>query len=273
MSALAGGLRRWWQTSAPWSLPVPDCAAGVTVASSLAGRPLAFPLGVGHLLIAGVTGSGKSTVLRNFIRHASSRPDVALVGIDLKAVELAPWRPRLSGFATEPADALQLLLVVAAELRARRAVLLEQGAAEWDPAWGPWLVVVVDELSELAGPDVTPLLVSIGRLGRALGIHLVAATQRPDADTLTGALRGQFDWRLGLRVRDVNESRMIAPTTVADLTTLNAGGEAMWLPPLPHRVQLCRATWLAPRAVPEIAERTAHLRPAVARLDVLAGVR
>jgi hypothetical protein len=90
-------------------------------------------------------------------------------------------------------------------------------------------------------------------------------------------LRGQFDWRLGLRVRDISESRMICPTAVADLTTLAADGEAMWLPPLPHRVQLCRASWVNPKAVADLAAGTAHLRPALRpalrRLDELAGVR
>jgi hypothetical protein len=123
-------------------------------------------------------------------------------------VELAPWARRAHALVTERDHAVQLLLLVAAELRDRRSTLLRHGAVAWSPAWGPWLLVGVDELAELVEPSAPSkaerelaaqalsLLVSIGRLGRALGVHLVGATQRPDADTLSGALRGQFDYRL-----------------------------------------------------------------------------
>ena len=174
MSALVQQRERWWSTSVPWSSSsMPDCSVGVTVANSIAGRPLAFPLGVlaGISSSPGSPGPGSPPSSGNFIRHAAQRPDVALVGVDLKAVELAPVaatavRVRATG------DVVQLLLVVAAELR-----LAGGPSLTTRPLSGTRTGVPTSSSASTSCPSsppdgVTPLLVSIGRLGLVLGIHL-----------------------------------------------------------------------------------------------------
>ncbi|MGE3448699.1 MAG: FtsK/SpoIIIE domain-containing protein [Microbacteriaceae bacterium] len=284
MTPIAEMVRRWWSTSAPWALPGLDDHDGLRVGvDAFNGRPLRWPLGHTHMLIAGVTGSGKSTVLRGLLSHAAARPDIVVVGIDLKAVELAPWAPRLSALAVEHPDARALLHVVVDELRGRRDVLRARRATSWDPAWGPWIVVAVDELAEVLEPassskahkdlavDCIASLVSIARLGRALGVLIVGATQRPDAETMTGQMRSQFDTIVGLRVRRPEDSRIIA-AGAADLTMLRAH-EAVYVRPVPAPLRHLRADYIDPGQVAGRAARTARLRPRLDRFDLLAGVR
>jgi DNA segregation ATPase FtsK/SpoIIIE, S-DNA-T family len=262
------------------SRPAPELGDGIIVAE-LADGPAIWPLGVGSLLIAGTTGSGKSTVLRGLVADAAHRHDTALVALDLKGgVELGPWAPRLHGLATTQADARHLLLLVAGEVRRRHRVLRSRSATRWDAAWGPYVVIVVDEAAELLEPastakadrdlatDVAALTTSVARLGRASGVHLVICTQRPSADSITAALRGQLDYRVGLRVRDPAESRMVCPMAVADLTQLEQY-TGVWLPPLPGQPAPCRAVWVDPAAVPAIAAELADRRPTGTVLDGL----
>src|SRR5215213_4020903 len=87
-------------------------AAGLRFATSIGGDPVAFPMGQGHLLVAGRTGSGKSTVLRSLLWSAAADPDVSIVAVDLKLVELSAWMPRLEFLATTRVRAVRALTTI-----------------------------------------------------------------------------------------------------------------------------------------------------------------
>src|SRR3954447_21265807 len=92
--------------------PVLFPQAALRFATSIGGVPIMFPLGQGHLLIAGRTGAGKSTVLRALLWSAAPRSDVMIVGVDLKKAELTPWRPRLEHLTTDRPGAVRTLTTV-----------------------------------------------------------------------------------------------------------------------------------------------------------------
>ncbi|MEM9656487.1 MAG: FtsK/SpoIIIE domain-containing protein [Actinomycetota bacterium] len=212
----------------------------LTIGRRLDGRPfqLSDIAGLEHVLIAGKTGSGKSGLLAAIGAELAAQPDVALVGIDPKLMELAQWRPRLTCLANTP-DEISLLLALVVSETCRRNELLESlGLRFWDPVLGPWIVVVIDELARLAGISVEHLLAQadastqldpttgkpvkldsalarhardalavrmglidwIVAVGRAAGVKLIAATQYPTADVIDSSIRSQFGVRFMLRV-------------------------------------------------------------------------
>lgn len=186
-----------------------------------------------HWLVAGATGQGKSALINAVLVQAVQRnpKDVQLVLIDPKRVELAPYGhvPHLwAPIATEMDDAVTLLRDAVEEMERRYRALEAAGVRNLDglqrltgdsPAR---LLIVVDELGDLMlqrGKDVEPLLVRLASLGRAAGIHLLLATQRPSVDVITGVLKGNLPGRIALRTASGVDSRVILDETGAeDLT-------------------------------------------------------
>lgn len=241
---------------------------GLRFATSIGGKPCAFPLGTGHLLIAGRTGAGKSTVLRALLWSAASSPDCSILGIDLKQVELIAWGPRLEHLATTRSAAVNLLATIEQVVTARFAAMRDLGVVQWDPAFGPWLLLVIDELAELlSGPksvkaeveDAEARLDSIARLGRAAGVHLICATQRPSVEVLGGSLRDQLAYRFGLAVSDKGTSGLVTQGAAVDLTTVAdlGAGWGYWIAPGGPPV-LARGDWHPDRAVAAHAAATAR---------------
>jgi S-DNA-T family DNA segregation ATPase FtsK/SpoIIIE len=157
-----------------------------------------------NTLVGGVVGSGKSGVLNVLLAALVACLDVVVWGIDLKGgMELRPWAACLGRLATTGADAVALLADAVAELQRRTAELTSSGQRLWRPSRGmPALLVVVDEYAEL--PDnAHPYADSLARLGRAVAVNMLAATQRPTQQAMgRGAVRSQMDNRLCLRVRE-----------------------------------------------------------------------
>jgi S-DNA-T family DNA segregation ATPase FtsK/SpoIIIE len=127
-------------------------------------------------------------------------------GIDLKqGMELAPWAPCIDRLATTADEARTLLRDAAAILKARAELLASTGHRVWEPSPDmPALVIVIDEYAELAdeAPDAMSDTDTIARLGRALAVTLIAATQRPTQKAMgQGAVRSQMDTRICFRVR------------------------------------------------------------------------
>ena len=125
--------------------------------------------------------------------------------IDLKGgMELRPWEPCLDRLATTPEAATRLLADAVAILLARADSLAATGRREWHPSpQAPALVIVCDEYAELAekAPDAMAHTDTIARLGRAVAVTLVAATQRPTQEVMgKGAVRSQMDVRICFRV-------------------------------------------------------------------------
>ncbi|MEM9656641.1 MAG: FtsK/SpoIIIE domain-containing protein [Actinomycetota bacterium] len=214
--------------------------SSLVIGRRLDGRPfeLAEVGRLEHTLIGGKTGTGKSGLTAAIGAELARHPDVALVGIDLKLMELALWRPRLTALANTADDASVLLALVVAEICRRNELLESQGLRFWHPKHGPWLVVFVDELARLAGVAVEHLIDQahtsievdpatgspvkldgnlarhakdalavrmalidwIVAVGRAAGVTLIAATQYPTADVIDSSIRSQFGLRFMLRV-------------------------------------------------------------------------
>lgn len=202
---------------------------GLPVALGLAsaGEPIAIDLlKMPHLLIAGATGSGKSvcmnSVISSLIAHQSPAR-VRLMLIDPKRVELTPYNgvPHLvTPVVTEPDHVVRLLRGAIQEM-SRRYKLLEDAGVRNIKSYNsspkatedmPFFVVCIDELADLmmtASFEVEQGICRLAQLGRATGIHLVVATQRPSVDVVTGLIKANFPSRIAFAVASQVDSRTI----------------------------------------------------------------
>ena len=207
------------------------------------GKPVVVDLaGLPHLLVAGTTGSGKSVLLNSIVMSILMRTtpdDVRLVMVDPKRVEFTYYAglPHLYvPVVTEPKQAAAALQWGVGEMERRLRVfehykvrdirsynsLIESGRLgemEHPPTHMPYFVIVIDELADLmmvAGKDVEASIVRIAQLGRAAGIHLIVATQRPSADVVTGLIKANIDNRVALSVDNGMNSRIILDQTGAE---------------------------------------------------------
>ncbi|SNQ47029.1 conserved membrane hypothetical protein [Frankia canadensis] len=184
--------------------PVPLGVAedGTVVAVSLLRR---------HALIGGVVGSGKSGLVNAILASLVPAADVDVWGIDLKGgMELGPWKKALGKLATTPEEAVLLLADARDELTARARELAARGERTWHPTrTRQALVILIDEFAELPG-EALDIVDSIARLGRAVAVTLVIATQRPTQEVMgNGATRSQMDVRVALRVRERADTDLI----------------------------------------------------------------
>lgn len=209
-----------------------DCAFG----RDSEGKPIVVDLaGLPHLLVAGTTGSGKSVLLNAIIMSMLMRAtpeQVRLIMVDPKRVEFTGYAglPHLYvPVVTEPRQAASALQWGVTEMERRLKVFehykvrdiktyngnVDGGKydeMENPPKHMPYFVIVIDELADLmmvAGKDVESSIVRIAQLGRAAGIHLIVATQRPSADVVTGLIRANIDNRVALSVDNSINSRII----------------------------------------------------------------
>ncbi len=244
-------------------------ALPLAMGKDLTGRPYVADLaGMPHALIAGATGSGKSVCLNTIItslvyRHGPERLRMLL--IDPKMVELSAYAdlPHLRHpVVTDPREAAGVLKWACMEMERRYALLgangvrslqefnarLAQGAEvrlpapagpEEDPeSWKytdgplPWIVVVVDELADLmmtVQAEVERPLAQLAQKARAIGIHLLVATQRPSVNVVTGLIKANFPCRIAFRVASKTDSRTILDQNGAD--SLLGHGDMLFLPP------------------------------------------
>jgi S-DNA-T family DNA segregation ATPase FtsK/SpoIIIE len=194
--------------------------AGVTVT----GEDVAFDLAAApHLLVGGTTGSGKSVCLHSLIlsmlqRHTPDTLQLAL--IDPKQVEFAQYSrlPNLyrGAVATELPQAREMLQELGVEMDARYSVFSQLGVSNIGEARQkgqsmPFIVLFIEELADLVLQDssIEPLIARLAQKARAAGIHLVLATQRPDADTFSGLIRSNIPGRIALTVQKGTESTII----------------------------------------------------------------
>jgi S-DNA-T family DNA segregation ATPase FtsK/SpoIIIE len=173
-----------------------------------------------HLLVAGTTGSGKSVCLHALLLSlltTRSPAELRLVLIDPKRVEFTPYQnlPHLlTPIVTDGVEATRSLRSLLKEMDSREKQLAARGAREWrdlGESAPPRIVVVVEELADLItqAPDAEEALVRLAQKARAAGIHLVLATQRPDAATFSGLLRANIPSRIALTVQKATDSRIV----------------------------------------------------------------
>lgn len=196
-----------------------------------------------HVLIAGATGSGKSTLLNTVIYTALlfAPPEKQFILIDPKRVELIDYAslPHTIIRATEPHQIATALTGAVSLIEDRYKRLEKRRAKLYD---GSDVYIIIDELADLLTVDkktYLPLLQRISQIGRAARVHLIAATQRPTKDILSGQLKVNLDARLALRTTSRQDSRNIIETPGAEL--LPRYGQGLYLIPefrQPERVTI-----------------------------------
>jgi DNA segregation ATPase FtsK/SpoIIIE, S-DNA-T family len=250
----------------------------VALGKDIAGNPAMVDLTtMPHLLVAGATGSGKSVTLNAMIASVlmRARPDqVRMILIDPKRVELGVYNGAphlLSPVVTDPKRATDAVQWCVKEMEMRYETLARLGyrnidgynaavangdlADEVDPVTGevshtyrhmPYILLVIDELSDLmmvAARDVEDAICRIAQMARAVGIHMVIATQRPSVDVITGLIKANIPSRLALAVASQTDSRTILDGAGAE--KLVGKGDMLFMPASqgkPSRLQGCFLT-------------------------------
>jgi DNA segregation ATPase FtsK/SpoIIIE, S-DNA-T family len=232
-----------------------------------------------HLLIAGATGAGKSSLINCFITSILMRttPDeVKLVLVDPKRVELAHFADLphlLCPVIVHPKRAAEALAWVVREMEQRYELLamvgvrdidgyrlgLEEGNLRIPPGQEdrvvdfPYLVVVIDELADLmmiAPRHVEDAVVRIAQMARAVGIHLVVATQRPSVDVVTGLIKANIPSRIALMTSSQADSRVILDMNGAE--KLVGHGDMLFAPSNLSKPMRLQAAWVTEKEIEEI---------------------
>ena len=213
-----------------------------------------------HMLIAGTTGSGKSVCMNSVIislLYKASPDDVKLIMVDPKMVELGIYNgiPHLLiPVVTDPKKAAGSLQWAVTEMLRRYKAMSDAGVRDLESYNSiveneeggkrlPQVVVIIDELADLmlvAAKEVEESICRIAQMGRAAGIHLIIATQRPSADVITGLMKANIPSRIAFAVASAMESRIILDTQGAE--KLVGKGDMLYAPigcGKPKRVQGC----------------------------------
>jgi S-DNA-T family DNA segregation ATPase FtsK/SpoIIIE len=251
-------------------------AEGDTYITDLAAMP--------HLLIAGATGQGKSVGLNCMIASLlfKSTPDeVRLILIDPKRLELGVYEDiphLLTPVVTDPKIAANVLKWAVGEMEKRIRKLASEGVrnidqfnniirAEKNQAVGPdgeevrplhYIVIIIDELADLmmvSSREVEESITRLAQMARAVGIHLILATQRPSVDVLTGLIKANFPSRISFKVSARVDSRTILDSIGAE--RLLGKGDMLFLPPGSSRLTRIHGAYVSEK---EIARLTSYLR-------------
>ena len=217
----------WKRSTDPLTFAVGKDISGHAVVANLAKMP--------HLLIAGTTGSGKSVMSNTLITsllYRNSPSDMKLIIVDPKQVEMAQYQDiphLLTPIITQTEKALSAMKWAVGEMERRYTLMAEEKvkniadynakmakAAEEDKAEKegkmPYIVILIDEMADLmmmAGKDLEMLIVRIAQKGRAAGIHLVLATQRPEVKVITGLIKANIPGRIAFAVGSQMDSRIM----------------------------------------------------------------
>jgi S-DNA-T family DNA segregation ATPase FtsK/SpoIIIE len=253
-----------------------------------------------HVLIAGATGAGKSSCINSLVTSLLMRctPDqVRLILVDPKRVELGAYNDLphlLTQVVTNPKKAANALDWAVREMDLRYELLAEVGVRditgynaafdrgelptkdEPDPVTGqgyerlPFIVIVVDELNDLmmvAARDVEASICRIAQMARAVGIHLVIATQRPSVDVITGVIKANVPSRLAFSVSSLADSRVILDQAGAE--KLIGQGDMLLLTASSSRAQRIQGSWVDEECVRKVV---AHWRRQVSSPSYVEGI-
>jgi S-DNA-T family DNA segregation ATPase FtsK/SpoIIIE len=237
--------------------------------------------GMPHLLIAGSTGTGKSVAINAMIMsilYKATPEQVRLVLVDPKRLELGVYEgvPHLyTPIITEPKLAANALRNAVREMERRLKLLAEKGVRnidQYNKLFGaddtrslfsedsedrplPYIVIIIDELADLMMLDqgnVEESITRLAQMARAVGIHLVLATQRPSVDVITGLIKANFPARISFRVATKVDSRTILDANGAE--ALLGRGDMLYLPSGSARVHRLHAPFVTEKEIAAVVE-------------------
>ena len=257
----------------------------LALGKSIHGEPVVADLAtMPHLLVAGTTGSGKSVALNAMltsILYRATPDDVRLILIDPKRLELGMYEDiphLLTPVVVEPKKAANALQWAVREMEERYKLLAAEGvrniqqynrnidyrrreATQEELAEAgdelqrlPQIVLTIDELSDLmmiAGNEVEEAITRLAQMARAIGIHLILATQRPSVDVITGLIKANFPSRIAFRVSSKVDSRTILDMNGAE--QLLGKGDMLYLPPASSRTVRLHSPYISEQETARLA--------------------
>lgn len=274
--------KQWKHGHEPLSFAIGKDISGEAVIGELNKMP--------HLLIAGQTGSGKSVMINTLLTsllYRNSPSQMKLILVDPKQVEMAPYEDiphLLTPVITEPEKTISALKWAVNEMERRYKLLAEEklrdiksynqklesggkkisiededgNAQQVDDGAMPYIVIVIDELADLmmvAARDVEALIVRLAQKARAVGIHLVLATQRPSVDVITGLIKANVPARIAFTVASQVDSRTILDQVGAE--KLLGQGDMLMLTSGMNKPKRIQGAWVMDEEVMKITD---HLR-------------
>ncbi|MBR0372822.1 DUF87 domain-containing protein [Candidatus Saccharibacteria bacterium] len=283
----------WRRSSGPLTFAVGKDISGKPVVADLADMR--------HLLIAGTTGSGKSVMTNTLIMsllYRNSPSDMRLIIVDPKQVEMVSYNKiphLLAPVITDTSKALSAMKWAAGEMDRRYKLMAEEKVkkisdynkkmakkdssseheeSNKDEKGGkmPYIVIVIDEMSDLmmqAGKELEPLIVRIAQLGRAAGMHLVLATQKPVVKVITGLIKGNIPSRIAFRVLTSMESRIILDLSGAE-KLLGQGDMLLSTEQTPNGPERIQGAWTPDEDIEKVTDFLRSQRPADYNDEVVA---
>ncbi|MFA5038435.1 MAG: DNA translocase FtsK [Candidatus Omnitrophota bacterium] len=239
----------------------------LAIGKDTAGKPIVADLGsMPHLLIAGTTGSGKTVCVNGIIMSIlfnATPNDVKFLMVDPKMVELAPYNGlphMLCPVVTDPKKVATALAWVTSEMDERYQLLAKEGVRNIE-AYNqrrqklPYIVVIIDELADLmmvVRDTVESAIARLAQLSRAVGIHLVLATQRPSVDVITGVIKANFPARISFKVASKVDSRTVLDMNGAD--KLLGRGDLLFLEPGKSKPQRAQSSYVKDAEIEKVLE-------------------
>lgn len=264
----------WKKCTDPLAFAVGKDISGHSVIANLAKMP--------HLLIAGTTGSGKSVMTNTLITsllYRNAPSDMKLIIVDPKQVEMAQYQDiphLLTPIITQTDKALSAMKWSVGEMERRYTLMAEEKVKniadyntkiasqaskdeEQKASKMPYIVIVIDEMADLmmmAGKDLEMLIVRIAQKGRAAGIHLVLATQRPEVKVITGLIKANIPGRIAFAVGSQMDSRIMLDQGGAE-KLLGKGDMLLLTTEMMGKPRRIQGAWASD---PDISKVTDYLR-------------
>ena len=249
----------------PLRIPLGRDVAGVPVATDLLRMP--------HLLIAGATGAGKSVFLNDLLvslLYQNSPADLRLILVDPKRVEFTAYNDiphLLSPVIVDPHKTINALKWLVMEMERRYKVMAEAKVREISQynrqekdSPMPYIALIIDELADLmavSAREVEAYICRLAQMSRAVGIHLVLATQRPSVDVITGLIKANFPSRIAFAVTSGTDSRTILDTVGAD--KLLGNGDMLFMPSDAAKPKRIQASFVGDKEVKSVTNALKEL--------------
>jgi S-DNA-T family DNA segregation ATPase FtsK/SpoIIIE len=242
----------------------------LALGKDITGQAIVNDLGImPHLLIAGATGSGKTVCVNSIITsilYNASPDEVKFIMVDPKMVELAPFNEiphLLSPVINDSKKVSAALSWTVKEMESRYEVFAKEAARNIESYNKkvaedkklPYLVIIIDELADLmavASNEIEHAITRLSQLSRAVGIHIILATQRPSVDVITGVIKANFPTRISFKVSSKVDSRTVLDANGAD--KLIGSGDMLFIPPGSSRLIRAQAPLVTDEEINKVVD-------------------